>query len=453
MSPSSSAQDSHSARPSHSRQSSIANPTTTTKPKTPPPAPPAPVNPVHYTVILRLPFPRGTFTDPEPVSWDATKDRALWKIISKASNSRDIDWEDIASRFEVGLGFLMQQAAWLYERHFEGVRVQMRRLAEGGGDGRDSKGALRKESPGLLQMSGAVGEGSGPSSPRSLAPGIERTPSSATLTQSRIGSAAMPGLRQRALRGSNSSQQRRPVAAKRAAEPEDEDATAGSTSESEEESGPSMARSQAFRRAPVASNRPATSNRRTLATLSSEGDASADDDDDDDDPESSGGYLPFAAAAPPARETTSADPAATIRGSPRRDNATLAQPLRSKQPEHPHNDSSASSSSSAAQVPSTNPSRMNTHPDPSQRPGPISPRHRAHLAHLSPRQQRQAARAEGSEGTPSMGSSFSDLDDASVTQSALEEALMSDLRAGGASQAGSLASRVSGLGRAWTGGR
>lgn len=49
----------------------------------------------------------------------------------------------------------------------------------------------------------------------------------------------------------------------------------------------------------------------------------------------------------------------------------------------------------------------------------------------------------GSEGTPSMGSSFSDLSGASVAQSALEEALMSDLRADG----GGLGSRVSTVGR------
>ena len=49
----------------------------------------------------------------------------------------------------------------------------------------------------------------------------------------------------------------------------------------------------------------------------------------------------------------------------------------------------------------------------------------------------------GSEGTPSMGSSFSDLSGASVAQSALEEALMSDLRADG----GGLGSRVSSVGR------
>lgn len=54
------------------------------------------------------------------------------------------------------------------------------------------------------------------------------------------------------------------------------------------------------------------------------------------------------------------------------------------------------------------------------------------LSSLSPRQRRIAK--EGSEGTPSMGSSFSDLDDASVTQSALEEALANEMNHGVASR-------------------
>jgi hypothetical protein len=62
-------------------------------------------------------------------------------------------------------------------------------------------------------------------------------------------------------------------------------------------------------------------------------------------------------------------------------------------------------------------------------PGPTSPP--LPLSALSPRTRRIAR--EGSEGTPSMGSSFSDLDDASVTQSALEEALAREIREGGGS--------------------
>lgn len=45
-----------------------------------------------------------------------------------------------------------------------------------------------------------------------------------------------------------------------------------------------------------------------------------------------------------------------------------------------------------------------------------------------------------------MGSSFSDLDDASVTQSALEEALMSNM--GNTTTTNTMASRVSGIGQA-----
>lgn len=73
--------------------------------------------------------------------------------------------------------------------------------------------------------------------------------------------------------------------------------------------------------------------------------------------------------------------------------------------------------------------------------------HRAELARLgSPRQRAPRSRREGSEGTPSMGSSFSDIDgklyrsvglwwnliksDAGISQSALEEALLSNMQHG-----------------------
>ncbi|KAJ8067889.1 hypothetical protein OCU04_003476 [Sclerotinia nivalis] len=45
-----------------------------------------------YTVFIRLPFPRGDFVDPPDVEWDAAKDKALWKILSKASKNSDVDW-------------------------------------------------------------------------------------------------------------------------------------------------------------------------------------------------------------------------------------------------------------------------------------------------------------------------------------------------------------------------
>ena len=87
----------------------------------------------HYTVFIRLPFARNGFQDPPPVEWDSVKDKALWKLISKASNSKELDWEGMSARFDVSLSFLLQQAAWLYERHFEGMRAQMKRLGVSSG--------------------------------------------------------------------------------------------------------------------------------------------------------------------------------------------------------------------------------------------------------------------------------------------------------------------------------
>lgn len=84
--------------------------------------------------------------------------------------------------------------------------------------------------------------------------------------------------------------------------------------------------------------------------------------------------------------------------------------------------------------------------------GPLSPRRTAELAGTG------KGSGKGSDGTPSMGSSFSDLDgtlflsrsalktneiDASVTQSALEEALASNMQAGGG-----MASRMSSISQA-----
>lgn len=56
-------------------------------------------NKVHYTVFIRLPFPRNGFEDPPPVDWTAAKDRQLWKLISSASNSKDLDWAGMSERY------------------------------------------------------------------------------------------------------------------------------------------------------------------------------------------------------------------------------------------------------------------------------------------------------------------------------------------------------------------
>ena len=93
---------------------------------------------VHYTAFVRLPFPRASFEEPPLVDWDAVKDKQLWKLISKAPNSNELNWEQMAEKFGVGLSFLLMQAAWLYERHFEGMKKQMMRLGGSGASGTSS---------------------------------------------------------------------------------------------------------------------------------------------------------------------------------------------------------------------------------------------------------------------------------------------------------------------------
>jgi hypothetical protein len=175
-----------------------------------------------------------------------------------------------------------------------------------------------------------------------------------------------------------------------------------------------------------------------MGSVSSDGDV--DDDDEDDD---SGGYLPFAAAS----KSIKADPAATLRNSPVKPTVLPQQLSTSKgKTREPPPDSSASSASSAQHPPSntgnTSNDDGNANTKPNDRPIALSPRHRAELEKLSPRYKKS-----GSEGSPSMGSSFSDLDDASVTQSAFDDAVLSNMQrqSMGMTLGAGMGSRISGL--------
>ncbi|KAL7934196.1 hypothetical protein V8C35DRAFT_321946 [Trichoderma chlorosporum] len=75
-----------------------------------------------YTVFIRVPIPRRGFVDPPAVSWDIAKDEALWKILSQ-HNEIDSD------RFEVPVDFLVQQVAYLNERHQSHTLAQVRKAA------------------------------------------------------------------------------------------------------------------------------------------------------------------------------------------------------------------------------------------------------------------------------------------------------------------------------------
>ena len=187
-------------------------------------------------------------------------------------------------------------------------------------------------------------------------------------------------------------------------------ASDSSSSSSESEALHPMVRSRAFARRPRYSGPKAPSN-----PLSD-----ADEEEEDSPP-----FLPFSTARPKTPPQI-VDPGATVKISPKRltshrptagpSSKTKLDPKSAKQAIH-------SSSSSAQSQP---PSRERALQSP--------------LSTLSPKQRRAAK--EGSDGTPSMGSSFSDLDDASITQSALEEALANEMTHGG------VASRMSTISQA-----
>ncbi|GAB7346155.1 hypothetical protein MBLNU457_4900t1 [Dothideomycetes sp. NU457] len=385
---------------------------------------------IQYTCLIRLPFARGDFVDPPPVDWDSAKDKALWRLISKAANSKDLDWPELSRKFQVSLPFLLQQAAWLYERHFAQMRAQMKKLGTSNapspllapdsmsGSGLAATSNARQPSGSRPRPASALSAHSKESPSLSTAhprPGsISRTPSTRTVTQSRL--AVQPNsteLAQRSFRSSfNSQRKARPSFEKARGDssPSPPPESVSSSASSDAGVSQSVARSQVFRRPP------------DLRTISS-----GDDGDDDDDPESLGGFLPFAT-------NTHEDPAATATLRTAQPKRAVPDPSR-QQDIHYSSESSASSNAAPRQQRiSTATRKMPVQSAATTPADALSPRRRAELAKLSPR-----VRKEGSDGTPSMGSSFSDLDDASVTQSALEEALLSNIQHGG------MASRMSNL--------
>ncbi|KAH0543796.1 hypothetical protein FGG08_001979 [Glutinoglossum americanum] len=226
-----------------------------------------------------------------------------------------------------------------------------------------------------------------------------------------------------------SAPQQEPLPAKSPSAGTTETSEASSSSDSDSDDPPMILKSQILR----------------TPRFSSKGKARADPyaDDEDDDDEDSPAFLPFSQPSGDSRHSTgsrSQDPGATLRVGLQDPNGLLAarRPARKalfvesrhvQEKQSQTEDSSVTSSASSQAVSAAGgegPSTNNTHP------GMLSPRRTAELAGKSPR--RRTAGREGSDGTPSMGSSFSDLDDSSVTQSALEEALLSNMQGGMASR-------------------
>lgn len=239
--------------------------------------------------------------------------------------------------------------------------------------------------------------------PRSQRPDISRTPSTATVTQVQ---GVIPNARRPSQVYSRSVQSSKQQAANNSVY-ERSKAALGSDGTSDSEADGDMSPRQPSRRSPRIGRIP-------LGTLSSDGDA----DDDDEDEE---GFLPFAARPEDEGED---DPTATLISPPRQQTSTNMRTSNTQVRPEPQ-DSSASSTTSSQPRAATNPSR--TYANLSS-PDTLSPQQRAQLSRLSPRYKNVVS---GSEGSPSMGSSFSDLDDLSVTRSAMQDALVSRMQHGG----------------------
>lgn len=442
----------------------------------------------HFTVFVKLPFNRGDFIDPPPVAWSAAKERALWDFISRQGQGKgnEIDWNALAAQFEVTQSFLLQQAAWLYERQLSQVRAQLKKVGT-------RQSATASPAPGSVTSSVV-----GAQAMRRAGSGGSRAPS--RLSTQHLGSPSLgpegsapptPGKSRTSLplrgpptaivQGRGSSGSSRPLSRQPSKEVEPQQYThsrrgsaqqalsrspgqiKSTAQDSDSEDGEEQMTQSKYmirRTNPSSLHRRSVSLRQERGAQAQRADA-ADADDDDDDDDDGANFLPFAADTPEAlsRQNTSStqDPSATLRGalgeatpqrptthrrstservnSPAKANtptATVAklQPMSAST-------SSVSSNSGAGAPPTTG---QPAHPTLSNRSArTLSPRQQATLASagLSPRRQ-------GSESSPSMGSSFSDLDDANVTQSALEEALMSGM----GNTTHTVASRVSGLSQA-----
>ncbi|KAI0534057.1 hypothetical protein GGR58DRAFT_484213 [Xylaria digitata] len=385
-----------------------------------------------YTVFIRLPFPRRDFVDPPPVNWESSKDEALWSIVSKLSKT-EIDWNEIAAKFQVTVDFLLQQVAWLTESHASQVRAQMRKAAAAAKvspapspQPQTSEGTFSADP---LRYASATAQPRAPSStsirrdsplprnehntPSSSMRSTPRPPTTRTSsTNTALFTTRNLGGATKGTGKSSADAQRRLTSLPITTNINDQDdqddqeidlQSTGSIESSDvasSSSESSPAQSRIIRRPP--------------RFQGNEGPSFPDDDDDDDD-DAEPAFLPYR-LQPGGSSSGQHDLGATLRGNFRdTGKRSVKGPDRGR---IHHSQTSDSSTSSAPMSRGAN----------DQRPsGPLSPRRTIELTGRS-LGGKTKGHSRDSDGTPSMGSSYSDLDDASVTQSAMEEALASRMQ-------------------------
>ncbi|KAI0119509.1 hypothetical protein F4814DRAFT_412231 [Daldinia grandis] len=393
-----------------------------------------------YTVFVRLPFPRGDFVDPPPTNWDSTKDEVLWSIVSRPYKT-EIDWNDIATQFGVTVDFLLQQITWLSNHRTSQIQTQLRRAATaskgsapspqprsdgmfsaepmrrtGSGDRSvraPSALSIRKDSP-LPRNDGSIPGTPMRSTPR---PTVTRTSSSNTAvhtTRNLVSSG-------KASAKSNVDPQRHrlsslPIATSvdddndnenQNTEPTSPGPTESSDDSASSSSSSSPAQSRIIRRPP-----------RFQGTDAAPSSFADDEDDEDDDGEPA--FLPY---QPQADGGSGAqhDLSATLRGNPSRDYVKRHAAAKGSTRVHRSQTSDSSSSTAPSALSGSRTGAGG---------GPLSPRRTTETVGRSPGANGKGYSKNSDSGTPSIGSSFSDLDDTSVTQSAMEEVIASQIQHG-----------------------
>ncbi|KAJ5372680.1 hypothetical protein N7517_004686 [Penicillium concentricum] len=384
------------------------------------------------------------------VEWNASKDQALWDILSRPSKG-DIDWKALAENFDVTLQFLLQQAAWLYDRQLSQVRAQMRKVGT-------TQSNAPSPAPGSVSGSTALGEQSQRETP---VPG-SRAPSRQVSQQKDLPLRAPENRRMSFTSTTATNQTRGSRDPARIGTP---------TTEDKEPRWDSFGRRpSAVKREqpPIASlPRSPTLEEESLSSSSSEESASDDEDtrraprfkrfgkfsthrsglrNDEDDEEDTPAFLPLSREHEHThRERPVQELSATLRSDAERAAAQRRRPDQWSGPRATVAMGSSTSSMSSGGARRT-----------SEGASILSP---LRTAERQNSRKSTASGRETSDGTPSMGSSFSDLDgmcpnpedsafqlidwsDASVTQSALEEALLSNMQHGG------MASRMSTISQA-----
>ncbi|KAJ5594352.1 uncharacterized protein N7459_000560 [Penicillium hispanicum] len=313
-----------------------------------------------FTVFIRLPFPRGDFVDPPP--------------------------------------FLLQQAAWLYDRQLSQVRAQMRKV---GTTQSTSPSPVPGSVSGSTALAAPAQKGAAPTATSGHG---RRTSSTSTTTinqvlpsrdPSRTDTPTAEGREQRweslARRPSVTRREQPPplgVSFLRSPPLEEEDLTS-SSEESDSESDGASRRAPRFRR---------------FGKFSTQRAGLRDDEDDEDDVPA---FLPMSREAEPGpRDRATQELSATLRLDAERV-ATARRRIADRSGSRVPVASESSTSSMSSGAPVVLP-RGDSHPT-TQVVGTLGSQRAGEAPRQSPRKSTTSGR-EASDGTPSMGSSFSDLD-------------------------------------------